>query len=102
LLACDFYAKGYTKHNDSVSLQEFELWKNSLTEDERQEATGFFSVIKRHSEKSSYATGNSGSNHTLAPSHDLYYVPYSHEYSSDLTEASELLWRASKLTSSLR
>ncbi|KAJ8423742.1 hypothetical protein Cgig2_031332 [Carnegiea gigantea] len=79
---------------------EFELWKNSLTEGERQEANGFFSVIKRHSEKSLDATGNSDSNHALAPSHDLYYVPYSQEYSSYLTEASELLCKASELTSS--
>lgn len=79
---------------------EFELWKNSLTEGERQEANGFFSIINRHSEKSLDATGNSDSNHALAPSHDLYYVPYSQEYSSYLTEASKLLRKASELTSS--
>lgn len=79
---------------------EFELWKNSLTEGERQVATGFFSVIKRHSEKTLYATGNGNSDHTSSPSHDLYCVPFSQEYSSHLTKASELLQKASELASS--
>ena len=38
------------KNNEASVLQEFEIWKDSLDEDQQKEATGFFSVIKRHSD----------------------------------------------------
>nr|POE77021.1 nudix hydrolase 3 [Quercus suber] len=52
--------------------KEFELWKDSLTKD-KQDATGFFNVIKRHSE---------------------------FEYNPFLKKAAELLCKAGDLTSS--
>ncbi|KAJ0770423.1 putative isopentenyl-diphosphate Delta-isomerase [Helianthus annuus] len=60
---------------------EFELWTKG---DEKQDAAGFFSIIKRNTDSAS----------------DLYSVPYSQEYSSFLTRASELLHKAGDLTSS--
>ena len=37
--------------NGSLLPQEFELWKGSLAKDKQEEdATGFFNVIRRHSE----------------------------------------------------
>ncbi|CAL1376969.1 unnamed protein product [Linum trigynum] len=77
---------------------EFELWKNKLSQQE--DATSFFTVIKRHSE------GFSSSDHTisktshLADNGDLFTVPYSIEYKYFLTKAAELLRKAGDLASS--
>ncbi|KAK1353424.1 putative isopentenyl-diphosphate Delta-isomerase [Heracleum sosnowskyi] len=77
---------------------EFELWKDSLTVDQRQEATGFFSVIKRHSELDldSSKCSNAAVNSTLPD--DLYAVPYSEEYNTFLLKAAELLHKAGDMT----
>ncbi|XP_020209530.1 nudix hydrolase 3-like [Cajanus cajan] len=75
---------------------EFELWKDSLGKDEQKEATGFFSVIKRHSE---FILDSHQSNNK-AGSHDLYIVPYSEEYKSLLAKAADLLHKAGDITSS--
>ncbi|XP_058226591.1 nudix hydrolase 3 [Rhododendron vialii] len=83
---------------------EFELWKDSLAEDKKQDATGFFSVIKRHSETnldtvlSDSTAGSIDQFPRLA--HDLYTVPYSQEYKHFLAKAAELLHKAGDLTSS--
>ncbi|KAL3818355.1 hypothetical protein ACJIZ3_004260 [Penstemon smallii] len=79
---------------------EFELWKNSLPEDQKKEATGFFSVIKRKSERildNSLSASTPGS---TADVHDLYIVPYSKEYNTFLSEAADLLHKAGDLASS--
>uniref|UniRef100_A0A5B7BD41 Putative nudix hydrolase 3 n=1 Tax=Davidia involucrata TaxID=16924 RepID=A0A5B7BD41_DAVIN len=83
---------------------EFELWKGSLMEDQKQDATGYFTVIKRHSEFSldtslSRNTASS-TNNLVGFAHDLYSVPYSQEYKPFLTKAAELLHKAGDLTSS--
>lgn len=85
--------------NDEVFIfQEFELWKDSLGQDEQKEATGFFSVIKRHSEfiLDSHHSDNK------AGSHDLYIVPYSEEYKSLLAKAADLLHKAGGISDSPR
>ncbi|GAB4850578.1 Nudix hydrolase 3 [Ancistrocladus abbreviatus] len=85
---------------------EFELWKGSLTEDQKQDATGFFNVIKRHSEVildasvSKAADCNPGPSLGLAD--DLYSVPFSQEYKSYLMKAAALLHKAGDLCSSVR
>nr|XP_043612989.1 nudix hydrolase 3-like [Erigeron canadensis] len=71
---------------------EFELWTKGLSDGEKQDAAGFFSVIRRHSD--------SHFNNTTCSVHDLYSIPYSQEYSAYLTKASELLHKAANLTSS--
>ncbi|KAG4383377.1 hypothetical protein GLYMA_13G072500v4 [Glycine max] len=75
---------------------EFELWKDSLEKHEQKEATGFFSVIKRHSEfiLDSHLSDNK------TGSHDLYIVPYSEEYKSLLAKASDLLHKAGDISDS--
>jgi hypothetical protein len=87
-------------------LQEFELWKGSLTEDQQKEATSFFNVIKRHSE---FGLGSPLSNdtvditnHMVGSAHDLYFVPFSQEYNPFLKRAAELLLKAGDMTSSPR
>ncbi|CAN1814487.1 Nudix hydrolase 3 [Linum perenne] len=60
---------------------EFETWKNKLSQ--QDEATSFFTVIKRHSEEEG----------------DLYAIPYSTEYKAFLTNASDLLRKAGDLAS---
>jgi hypothetical protein len=87
-------------------LQEFELWKDSLTEDQQKDATSFFNVIKRHSE---FGLGSPLSNdtvditnHMVGSAHDLYFVPFSQEYNPFLKRAAELLLKAGDMTSSPR
>ncbi|KAI4355865.1 hypothetical protein L6164_004596 [Bauhinia variegata] len=75
---------------------EFEIWKDSLEKDQQKEATGFFSVIKRHSE---FCFGSSSDNRE-STCHDLYVVPYSKEYGSLLANAAELLHKAGDVASS--
>ncbi|XP_043711165.1 nudix hydrolase 3-like [Telopea speciosissima] len=83
---------------------EFELWKSSLSRDQQQAATGFFTVIRRRSESDldvSPFNGISGSIHQVAqPISDLFIVPYSEEYKQFLTKAAELLNKAGDLTDS--
>lgn len=70
------------------------MWTKGLSGDEKQDAAGFFSVIKRHSDLHS--------NNKVTPSSDLYSIPYSQEYSAILSKAAELLHKAGDLTSSPR
>lgn len=81
---------------------EFELWRSSLTEDQKHEATGFFNVIKRESEEFAVTTSNS-SNISVSNSHarGLYIKPFSQEYKPFLEEAAKLLHKAGDMTSSL-
>ena len=87
-------------------MQEFELWKDKLTGDQKQDATGFFSVIKRQSETNLDTflsdTTTSSIDHQVGFGHDLYTVPYSQDYKNFLGKAAELLHKAGDLISSLR
>ncbi|KAK9280933.1 hypothetical protein L1049_003824 [Liquidambar formosana] len=84
--------------------KEFEFWKISLTEDQQEDVTGFFTIIKRHGEfiLDSSLSNNTvdGTNHLVGSSHDLYSVPFSQEYKPLLTKAAELLHKAGDVTSS--
>ncbi|KAJ6944295.1 hypothetical protein NC652_009642 [Populus alba x Populus x berolinensis] len=86
-----------------MDTKEFKLWNDSLTEKEQNDAMGFFTVIKRHSEfsldSSSPNHAGHGTNH-LMTAHDLYNVPYSKEYNSFLRKAAELLHEAGDLAGS--
>ncbi|KAA8540570.1 hypothetical protein F0562_024511 [Nyssa sinensis] len=83
---------------------EFELWKDSLIGDKQQDATGFFTVIKRLSEFSldTSLSNNTASstNNLVGFAHDLFSIPYSQEYKPFLAKAAELLHKAGDLTSS--
>jgi hypothetical protein len=59
---------------------EFEEWAGSLPAARRQEAEGFFTVIRRH------------------PSGRLTPIPYSVQYAADLSRAASLLRQAAALT----
>lgn len=79
---------------------EFELWKNSLSEDQKKEAISFFNVIKRRGEifldKAESLDVVVSTNYA----HDLYTVPYSEEYKSLLVKAADLSHKAGDLASS--
>ncbi|CAK9142947.1 unnamed protein product [Ilex paraguariensis] len=79
---------------------EFQLWKDSLTEDKKQEATGFFNVFKRHSEFILDASLSENATVSSSHGHDLFMVPYSSEYKTFLAKAADLLHKAGDLTSS--
>jgi hypothetical protein len=72
----NFYPQGATK-------TELAAWLQSLPESERNQATGFFTVIRK-------ASG-------AKPGFEA--VPYSTEYRKELTEAARLLREAASLTS---
>ncbi|XP_068653162.1 nudix hydrolase 3 [Aristolochia californica] len=71
---------------------EFQLWKNTLSVDQQMAATGYFTIVKRRSE--------SDVDTPLHDLHDLYVVPFSEEYRSFLTKATDLLYKAAELTDS--
>ncbi|MCU1285140.1 MAG: hypothetical protein JWO13_1490 [Acidobacteriales bacterium] len=73
-LGANFYPEDATK-------EELEAWMKSLPEDQRKEAEGFFTVIRRDEAKK------------------LKIVPYSQEYKDRLAKMSQLLHEAAELTS---
>ena len=73
LPGANFYPEDMTK-------DEFESWAKGLPADQREQAEGFFTVIRRDS------------------SRKLKIVPYSQEYRADLERASTLLKEAAALT----
>lgn len=79
---------------------EFELWKNSLPEEQKKLATGFFNVIKRESERVLDQSVSSSISECTGDAHDLYIVPYSEEYSSFLEKIAYLLHKAGDFTNS--
>ncbi|KAL9265775.1 Nudix hydrolase 3-like protein [Drosera capensis] len=87
---------GANFYPQDMDKKEFELWKDSLPDDERQDAIGFFSVIKRRSE----VALDSKTDNTLGTD-ELYSVPYAQEYKSSLDKVADLLHKAGDLTSSL-
>jgi hypothetical protein len=73
LQGANFYPEDMTK-------AEFETWVKTLTAVQKEQAEGFFTVIRR------------------GPDRKLTIVPYSQEYKADLTQLSKLLREASDLT----
>ncbi len=71
----NFYPEDMTK-------DEFESWVKTLPEQEKAQALGFFTVVRRDANKK------------------LKLVPYSQEYKSDLAQAAKLLNEAATLTDS--
>ncbi|KAI3893203.1 hypothetical protein MKX03_007035 [Papaver bracteatum] len=83
--------------------KEFELWKSSLSDNQQKDATGFFNVIRRHSESDfadSVPENTRGSSNQVSASSndDLHIVPFSQEYNPFLMKAAELLGKAGDLT----
>ncbi|PNX93518.1 nudix hydrolase 3-like protein [Trifolium pratense] len=77
--------------------REFNIWNDSLAKDQQQEATSFFTVIRRHSE---FILDSGLSNDKVDSSKDLYIVPYSQEYKSLLAKAADFLHKAGDITNS--
>ncbi len=72
---------GANFYPEDMSRDEFETWEAKLPEAQRQQATGFFTVIRRNANK------------------QLTIVPYSKVYAADLAKAAALLRDAAALTS---
>ncbi len=72
-LGANFYPEDMTK-------EEFEAWVKTLSPEQKEQAEGFFTVIRRDAGKK------------------LKIVPYSVEYKADLAKASRLLNEAAALT----
>lgn len=73
-LGADFYPQDMTR-------EEFEKWTGTLSKEDRESATGFFTVIRRDGK------------------HQLKTVPYNVEYREDLVRAARALEAAASLTS---
>ncbi len=73
LPGANFYPPDMTK-------EEFESWATALPKEQREQAEGFFTVVRRDGSKK------------------LTLVPYSQEYRADLERASSLLKQAAALT----
>jgi hypothetical protein len=71
---------GANFYPEDMHREEFEAWAKALPEAERQQAEGFFTVIRRDSAQK------------------LTIVPYSREYGHDLTRAAQLLHEAARVT----
>ncbi|KAK4401044.1 Nudix hydrolase 3 [Sesamum angolense] len=80
--------------------REFELWNDSLPDDQKKEATGPFHTVRRQSEGMSDDTVFLSNDVTASYVHDLYSNPYAQEYQSLLAEAADLLYKAGNLSSS--
>ncbi|KAF8689876.1 hypothetical protein HU200_041508 [Digitaria exilis] len=86
---------GANFYPSDMDKMEFELWKSRLTSKEQKDATGFFTVIKRHDSLSALSSTQSDGLDQAKTSDDLFIVPYSKEYRSSLEKAAELLEKAS-------
>jgi peptidase M49-like protein len=71
---------GANFYPEDMSKEEFETWVKTLSPEQKEQAEGFFSVIRR------------------GPDRKLTIVPYSEEYKADLQHAAALLREASALT----
>ncbi|KAK3219203.1 hypothetical protein Dsin_013173 [Dipteronia sinensis] len=95
---------GANFYPSDMDKMEFELWKDSLTGNQQEDATSFFTVIKRRSEFSldCFLCDHTldGTKNSVGSIHDLYSVPYSKEYIPYLKRAAELLHKAGDLASS--
>src|SRR5215468_7248518 len=73
--------EGANFYPEDVTKGEFETWVKTLTPAQKEQAEGFFTVIRRGADRK------------------LTIVPYSQEYKTDLNQLSKLLREASDLTS---
>ncbi|KAK1289822.1 Nudix hydrolase 3 [Acorus calamus] len=84
---------------------EFELWTRNLNMDERKTATGYFNVIRRHSDSAMRSTEDhitsAVTDKVSESSNDLFVVPFSREYRHFLVEAAKLLREAAEVADSL-
>jgi len=71
---------GANFYPENMTREEFESWVKTLSKEEREQAEGFFTVIRRD------AAGH------------LKTVPYSQEYKNDLAKAARLMEEAAGLT----
>ncbi len=71
---------GANFYPEDMSKEEFESWVKALSDAEKAQALGFFTVIRRDS------------------NHKLKMVPYNQEYRADLEQAAKLLREAASLT----
>jgi hypothetical protein len=72
--------EGANFYPEDMSKEEFESWVNTLSPAEKEQAVGFFTVVRRGADRR------------------LTLVPYSREYMSDLARAAKLLREAATLT----
>ncbi|HEY4359340.1 MAG TPA: hypothetical protein VGN17_00125 [Bryobacteraceae bacterium] len=72
---------GANFYPEDMTREEFETWVKRLPKAQQEEATGFFTVIRRDK------------------SRELYAVPYNEEYAKQLARASTLLREAAAATS---
>jgi hypothetical protein len=72
--------EGANFYPEDMSKEEFESWVNTLAPAEKEQAVGFFTVVRRGGDRK------------------LTLVPYSREYMSDLARAGKLLREAAALT----
>ncbi|HET6842014.1 MAG TPA: hypothetical protein VFK06_10055 [Candidatus Angelobacter sp.] len=71
---------GANFYPEDMTREEFESWAKTLSSGEKEQAEGFFTVLRRDA------------------NHKLKLVPYSQEYKSDLDRAATLLREAAALT----
>jgi peptidase M49-like protein len=71
---------GANFYPEDMSKEEFEIWVKTLSAEQKEQAEGFFTVIRR------------------GPDRKLEIVPYSEEYKADLRQAAVLLREAAALT----
>ena len=71
---------GANFYPEDMTREEFEAWVKTLSKPEREQAEGFFTVIRRDANRK------------------LRAVPYSQEYRSDLEKSAKLLEQAAGLT----
>jgi hypothetical protein len=71
---------GANFYPEDMTREEFEAWVKTLSKSEREQAEGFFTVIRRDANRK------------------LYGVPYSREYRADLDKSAKLLEEAAALT----
>jgi Peptidase family M49 len=71
---------GANFYPEDMSKEEFETWVKTLSPEQKEQAEGFFTVIRR------------------GPDRKLTIVPYSEEYKADLQHAAVLLREAAALT----
>jgi len=71
---------GANFYPEDMTREEFEGWAKTLSKSGREQAEGFFTVIRRDANRK------------------LHAVPYSHEYRADLEKSAKLLEQAAGLT----
>jgi Peptidase family M49 len=87
-LGANFYPEDMTK-------ETFESWLSTLNDGQKEQATGFFTVIGKLGNIPSQPGFRRGGTSILDP---LTIVPYSDEYKGDLTQCAKLLKEAAALT----